>query len=137
MTEQMSLFDLIGEPETPKIPPERQKEGTRGWIIDVSAVLLRENGFKEDVTCVCTRPVKFRRDTEQRADGWWQTAETTHGPTFGWSGGLKEVYAARPTWKECVEYARRDRHHPAKVMYLERDGNFRETWGYENGITKG
>ena len=43
MIQQLSMFDLIG---TPVIPLEAQKKGMRGWIIDISGIFLRENGFK-------------------------------------------------------------------------------------------
>ncbi len=135
---QLSMFELLGEPETPKIPPEEQKKGQVGWIIDISAILLKKNGCREDAICVCTTPIKFEQDSKKDKYGRWsQYASSTHGPHHGWWGPVKTVYAARPTWEECVEYARSKYTIPEKVLYYERDGNFNETWGYENGYTKG
>lgn len=57
--------------------------------------------------------------------------------SMGWYGGVKEVYAKRPTWEECVKYARKHYTIPEKVLYYERNANFEETWGYENGYQKG
>lgn len=137
MTEQISMFDILGM-ETPEIPFEEQKEGRKGWIIEVTAILLRENGFRQDVTCVCTRPVVFERDSWTREGRKCMAIKTTHGPTSGCYGGWYKVFAKRPTWDECKKYARtEDRGNPATVEYMERDGNFNESWGYENGYSKG
>ena len=138
MEEQISLFELMGEPETPTIPPEKQKKGEKGWIIDISAILLKKNGFKEDAICVCTVPIKFDADSKKDKQGRWsQYASSTYGPHQGWWGPVKTVYVKRPTWKECVEYARKKYTIPEKVLYYERNANFEETWGYENGNRKG
>ena len=134
--EQMSIFDLLGL-KTPEIPIEDQKKGVRGWIIDISAVLRMENGWKENAVCVCTRPVIFEKDTRKDKDGrLWQQAKTTHGPSMGWMGYCKKVYRNRPTWEECVQYAQ-EGHKGDKVLYLERDGNWNEIWEFEKGYRKG
>ena len=137
MTEQITIFDLIGRPETPEIPFDEQKKGRKGWIIEITAILLRENGFKRDITCVCTRPVVFKEDSWIRDGRKSMAIATTHGPASGSYGGWHKVYAKRPTWEECVEYARMDRNHPETVEYMERNGDFHESWGYENGYKKG
>lgn len=134
---QMSIFDMLGHQETPEIPFDQQKKGRKGWIIEITAVLLRENGYKEDVTCVCTRPVIFEADSWKRDGRRCQHFHTTRGPIYGSIGGWHKIYAKRPTWEECVEYARKDRTHPAEIRYMERDGDFRSIWGYENGYHKG
>ena len=41
---QISMFELMGEPETQLIPVEEQKKGRCGWIIDISAIMLQKNG---------------------------------------------------------------------------------------------
>ena len=130
MIQQLSMFDLIG---TPVIPLEAQKKGMRGWIIDISAIMLRENGYPEDMTGVCTQPVRFQEDS--RKD--FQAAETTHGSFHGWYGPIKTVYAKRPTWEECVEYARKDKRHPEKVVYYEKTYDDQVIREYENGYQKG
>ena len=136
MTEQLSMFDLLG---TPVIPPEAQKKGVKGWIIDISGIFLRENGFPEDMTGVCTQPVKFTENTRKDKDGrWFQAGETTHGIWHGWYGPVFTVYAKRPTWAECVEYARQKKSRPEKVVYYERSADFNTVIReYENGYQKG
>lgn len=141
MDKQISIFELLGEEETPLIPLEQQKKGKRGWIIEVTAILLRKNGYKEDAICVCTRPVLFEADSYIDKKGIiHQEARTTYGPSSGWYGGRKKVYAKRPTWEECVQFAKEDSSYAkeiSKVIYMERDGKWNETWKYEDGYKKG
>lgn len=134
---QISIFDLLDEYKTPTIPAEEQKKGVKGWIMEISAICLRENGFKEDYVTVCTRPVVFKEDTRESRDGWWQAAETTYGPSTGWYGSLREVYRKRPTWQECAEYAQRKHPEISDIRYSERNGNWDWINGYENGYQKG
>ena len=129
---------MLGETETPTIPPEQQKKGMKGWIIDISAILLKKNGFKEDAICVCTTPIKFDMDSKQDKYGRWsQFASSTHGPYKGWYGPVKTVYFSRPTWDECVKYAKQKYTIPEKVLYYEQNGDFGSIWEYENGYKKG
>lgn len=138
MDEQLSFFDVLDMSETPLIPFEEQKKGRRGWIIEISAILLKKNGFKEDAICVCTRPVIFEEDSKKDKYGrMWQQAKTTHGPYSGWSSRGKEVYAHRPTWEECKKFAKRHYTMPDKVLYYERDGKDNAVWEYENGYKGG
>lgn len=128
MTEQLSLFQLLDEWDTPLIPPERQKKGVKGWIIECSGIFLRKNGHNEDVYAVCTRPVVFVRDTEKKPDGrTWQYCETTRGPHHGWWGPCYDVFASRPTWNDCLTFAERNRlkEHPKKTVYYEVIGDWR------------
>ena len=84
--------------------------------------------------CVCTVPVVFEEDTKkEKYVRMWQTAKSTHGSPMGWMGSLKKVYAKRPSWKECEEYAHRKYTIPQTVKYYERDGHDNVTWEYENG----
>ena len=133
--DQISIFDLLNI-ETPEIPLEEQKKGRKGWIIELSAIRCVENGFKEDEVCVCTRPVVFVEDTEERKDGWWQRVETTYGPIYGWAASPRRIYAKRPTWNECVQFAL-DQKYPGKITYMEVTGNWEHIYGYENGYRKG
>lgn len=136
--EQLDLFDMIGDPVTPEIPPEEQKKGVKGWIIDISAILLKKNGFREDAICVCTQPVQFVEDTKKDKHGRWdQSAQSIHGPMHGWYGPYHTVYAQRPTWEECKKYVRSRYSIPEKILYMERDGNDKECWDYEQGYKKG
>jgi len=137
MDGQISMFELLGMTETPEIPLAEQKKGRRGWIIEISAICPKKNGFKEDMTYVCTRPVIFEEDTRERHDGWWQRVRTTYGPYHGWSASPHKVYAKRPTWDECLKFAEQNRDTIGRIKYMERDGNWNWIHGYENGYQKG
>lgn len=131
---QLDLFDLIGG--TPLIPPEEQKKGVKGWIIEFSGLFLRENGFKEDWHGIRTVPIRFDMDTRKQRDGRWsQSASSIKGPAMGWCGGMKQVYRARPTWTECLKYAaehsRKD--DPKDVRYYDRTGDWSPIYSYEEG----
>lgn len=135
---QISMFELLGMTETPEIPLAEQKKGRRGWIIEISAICPKENGFKEDMTYVCTRPVIFEEDSKRDKDGRWsQYARGTYGPYHGWWGPVHTVYAKRPTWEECLQFAEQERDKIGKIEYAERDGNWNWIYGYENGYQKG
>lgn len=138
MAEQLSMFDLLGI-GTPVIPLKDQKKGMKGWVIDISAIMLRENGFPEDVTGVCTQPVMFQEDSRKDRDGrWFQAARSIHGIHHGWYGPVYTVYAKRPTWEECVAYAHERKGLPEKVVYYERSADFNTVIReYENGYQKG
>ena len=138
MDEQLNFFDMIGEAETPLIPFEEQKEGRRGWIMEISAIMLIKNGWKEDAVCVRTVPVIFEEDSKIDKYGRIsQMAKSTHGNPMGWCGGYKDVYAERPTWEECVKFARKKYTIPRTVRYYERDGHDNAIWNYEDGYKGG
>lgn len=137
MIQQLSMFDLL-DIGTPVIPLKDQKKGVKGWVIDISCIMLRKNGFKEDATGVCTQPVRFQEDSRIGRDGrWFQAAQSTHGVFHGWYGPVYTVYAKRPTWAECVAFARQKKDRPEKVVYYEQTANFDVIREYENGYQKG
>ncbi len=93
---QLSMFELLDQYETPTIPIEEQKKGVKGWIIELSGIFLKKNGFKEDWRGVETRPVIFNEDTHKDRHGWWQSCETTKGPSSGWVASPRMVFRTRP-----------------------------------------
>ena len=134
---QITMFEMLGETATPKIPFEEQKEGRKGWIIDISGIFLIKNGFKENMIGVQTHAVQFVRDSEKDQYGRIKQFATLIKPREGgWYGPCKEVYAARPTWEECVAYARSRYTMPEKVVYYEKDGDDKSIWEYEDGNKK-
>lgn len=130
--EQMSIWSFLDSYETPLIPYEQQKKGTRGWIIECSGLFLRENGFKKDQYGVCTRPIVFESDT--KPDGS-QHAHTLKGPFHGWWGGNKEVFERRPSWSDCLLHAKKNRakDEPEDVIFYDHKANWDEIWSYEDG----
>ena len=135
-SEQIDFFNMLGDPETPLIPFDEQKKGRKGWVIEISLVGLVENGFKENIIGVKTHAVQFNRDSEKNKYGRIsQFADRIRPHDGGWYGPYYDVYATRPTMKECIAYARKN-HPTEKVVYYERDGHDREIWNYEEGNKK-
>ena len=76
----LALLDTYG---TPEIPPEEQKKGMRGWIIEWSGTFLRENGYSYDSRGVCTRQIILEADTKpdrKAYDRWFQAGRTLKAP---------------------------------------------------------
>ncbi len=132
---QISMFEILDQYETPTIPIEEQKKGVNGWIIELSGIFLRENGFKEDWRGVETRPVIFKDDTKKDSSGWWQHCETTKGPSHGWMGSVHMIFRQRPTWNDCLKYAKENGHKddPTDVRYYGRRGDWSSIYSYEEG----
>ena len=134
---QITMFEMLGDTATPKIPFEEQKKGRKGWVIEISAILLTKNGFRENMIAVRTHAVQFVRDSEKDKYGRIkQFVEKIKPKDGGWYGPCYEVYAARPTWEECVAYARSRYTMPEKVVYYEKDGDYKSIWEYEDGNKK-
>jgi hypothetical protein len=137
MNSQISMFQMLDEYETPQIPLDEQKMGGKGWIIDISAICLKKNGYKEEWTGVETRPVIFLRDTRKDRDGFtWQHCETTKGPLQGWSSAPKRIFRKRPSWADCLKYGRekaRKEGYPEDIRFYSRDGDFNGIYEYEKG----
>ena len=137
MDKQLSMFELLGMAETPKIPFEEQKKGRKGWVIEISALLLVKNGFKENAVCVKTHGVEFEKDsTKDKYGRISQMARYIKPHDGGWCGFEKEVYATRPTWEECQAFAHKKYTTPQTVKYYERTGNDVEIWDYDKGVSK-
>ena len=135
MIGQISMFEMLDQYETPLIPVEEQKKGVRGWVVELSGLFLRENGFKEDWRGVCTRPVVFDDDTKKTKGRWSQHAHTTKGPAHGWWADPRIVFRYRPTWSDCLKYARENGHRddPKDVRYYDHRGDWTEILSYEEG----
>lgn len=112
--EQISVFELLGMDETQEIPFEAQKEGMKGWVIEVDGIYLVQNGFKEDMIGVTVRHVQLRKDSWTDREGYrWQDAVTIDRCRGdGWIAGPKRLYSRKPTWAECEKYVRE--HHKGK-----------------------
>lgn len=130
MHTQISMFELMDEYETPQLPPAKQKAGTIAWIIEFSGIFLRENGEWHGV---CTRPVILEEDTDE-ADKH-SAAHTIKGSHQGWYGGLRQLFARRPTWNDCLRWARENQRKgdPEEVRYYDQDGNWNGIYRYEDG----
>ena len=127
--QQISIFSMLDSYETPEIPPEEQKKGMKGWIIECSGIFLVKNGCSHNYRGVCTRPIVFEQDTRRDLkvhSGWFQAAVTTKGPYSGWYGPLKRIFRERPTWGDCLKYMKdiREEEDPIEVEYYEIIGSW-------------
>ena len=114
---QMNIFELLGVDETPVIPFDQQKRGTKGWVINIKGIYTIENGFKKNMVGVTTVQVSLNHDSYIRhnrtldREEYWQSATCTGKGGCkgdGWWGTPKKLYAKRPTWAECKEYVRKN-----------------------------
>ena len=139
MNSQISMFELLDEWDTALLPIEKQKKGTKAWIIEVTGIFEKENGFTEDYITVGTRPIVFRQDTYKRQNRTldreeiWQNVDSTHGPYRGWVGYEKLIFCKRPTWNDCIRYGRQEHREAKDIRYGERTYDFEWIHDYENG----
>lgn len=117
MNGQISMFELLGIDETPEIPFEMQKRGMKGWVIELQGLFTKENGFKKNMVGVTTMQVVLNQNsytrqnrTLDRIERWQNASCTGIGGCRGdgWVGSPKKLYAKRPTWSECMEYAKKN-----------------------------
>jgi len=125
--EQISMFSLLGVDDTPEIPLEQQKEGVKGWFIEINADFLPENGYKRHVVGVTTARVILEKDTRQDRYGWCQYAHVIEGGCKGdgWWAWARKLYVRKPTWRELEEYVKRNYKgdKPYEIVYVKKDGD--------------
>lgn len=135
--QQISMFQMLDEYETQQIPPDKQKKGMKGWIIEISGIFLKENGYKDDWTGVETRPIIFDEDTRKDRDGFTcQQAHTIKGPHQGWLARPQMIFIERPSWADCLKYGRDVAHkkgYPEEIRFYSLDGDWNGIYSYEKG----
>ena len=107
--EQTTLFDALEDAyTTPVLPPEEQRKGMRGWIVE--AVPYRD-GNEDDAKYVLlmlqARIVEFERDTVRTAKGWSQNAHTADR-NMGWGGWERLIFRSRPTVGDMLKVAHKE-----------------------------
>ncbi|MBR3244640.1 MAG: hypothetical protein IKF90_18450 [Parasporobacterium sp.] len=102
MGNQISVFEMLGLPETPTIPLEEQKEGTIGYFIE------SVGWYKENTFAVTVRKMMLTSDTMfWEESGWWQyTRSIDSCGGDGWSASPHTMYAKPPTWAELMRYVK-------------------------------
>lgn len=133
MDGQVSMFEMLDMDDTPTIPFEQQKRGMKGWVIQINAIFLPENGYEKTMVGVTTMQVVLNRDSYTRHNKildrieQWQDATCTgvggcRGD--GWVGSPKKLYVRRPTWRELQEYVRKQYKDPYdEIVYTYKDGH--------------
>ncbi len=126
---QINMFEMLGIDETPEIPFEQQKKGTRGYVIRVEGLFLKENGWEENMVGVTVRRMEIKEDSKTDRHGRWQNAfSIDHCKGDGWIGTPEKLYSRMPTWAECERYARRRYEKDPdmqdyKIIYLVKNGD--------------
>lgn len=110
--EQVSMFALLDEYETPRLPVKFRNQGVKAWVIEAAGI---KNSLKDDAPilfwCVRARRVEFIENAkpDKRAySGWFTAAESVGGQYFGWYGGLgrEPVFEERPTFADMEKYVK-------------------------------
>lgn len=104
--EQTSLFDALEDAyTTPVMPPEDQRKGMRGWIVETVPV---RDGLEDDAPFVLliltARMVEFMSDTTMTDKGWSQAAQAVDR-TMGWGGWERLIFRRRPTVGDMLKIA--------------------------------
>lgn len=125
--EQLNIFEMIGMDETPEIPFEEQKKGTKGWIIQICGLFTTEYGWKRNMIGVTVRHMMLNQDPHTDQHGRWQSAwSIDRCKGDGWMGEPRKLYARKPTWKECVNHVKenhRGEPYEYDIVFCEKGGD--------------
>lgn len=117
---QLSIFQVLDEYETPKLPFEACKEGVMAWVIECAAI-TNSWDTAAPVQYITARPrmIRFKRDSDRDQYGWNLYYDSAGGPGeyFGSWGARTDVFASRPTEADCERYAR-ERYRREKRMSI-------------------
>lgn len=112
MEEQISVFSMLDEYETPFMPRSEMKKDVKAWVIEYAAIT---NSWRDDapIQYILVRPrqVVFIKDSIQKPDGRWDTfGENKGGRFFGWYGGrgFKLIFTHCPSWADQVRYIKEE-----------------------------
>ena len=112
MEEQLSMFSMLGDWETPLMAREDMKKGVKAWIIEMAGITNSIWPNAPILYCMARpRKVMFIRDSRKDKNGYWDTfADCVGGTYFGWYGGRgrKYIFASKPTWNDCENHVKRE-----------------------------
>lgn len=109
MDGQISIFQMMNQYETERLPYEACKEGVVAWTIECAAI---NNSWDTNapVQYIAARPrkIRFKKDSEKDKWGWCLFYDSVGGPGeyFGGWGSRCDVFATRPSDADCERYAR-------------------------------
>ena len=106
---QLSIFGMMDQYESPRLPYEACKAGVMAWVIECAAI-TNSWDTAAPVKYLTARPRKilFKRDSHEDPYGWCIYYDSVGGPGeyFGSWGARTDVFASRPTDADCERYAR-------------------------------
>ena len=111
--EQISMFGMLDEWETPVLPIEQRNKDVKAWVIEAIGT---KNSIAMDAPiaywAVRARRVMFTVDAKRdlKAYSKWCTgAESCDGKNyFGWLGGLghEPIFSKRPSYSDMEKFVR-------------------------------
>lgn len=105
MQGQISVFDLLGEYDTPLLPFEVCKKGVKAWIVEFARIT---NSWDRDapVQFVALRPRKiiFEEDSELDEYGWNLFYRSVGSPYFEEWGGTETIFARKPSFDDMIRF---------------------------------
>lgn len=124
--EQVSMFTLVEEYETPQLPPEERKKDVKAWTIEAYGV---KNSILDDAPILfwITQPRRIIFERDSRWDSHYQRWDTfghsLGGNYWGWYGGHGKmlVFRRKPSIGDCLLYARQQRDYVSgtEIRYQE------------------
>lgn len=108
MDGQISIFQMMDQYETERLPYKACKAGVIAWTIECAAI---NNSWDTaaPVLWITAKPrkIRFKRDSERDQYGWCTYYDSIDsGDYFGGWGSRVDAFAAKPTLADCERYAR-------------------------------
>lgn len=105
---QISIFQLMDQYETERLPYEACKKGVVAWTIECAAI-TNSWDVSAPVQFITAKPRKilFKADSKKDQYGWCTYYDSIDGGNYfgGW-GSLVDAFVAKPTVADCERYAR-------------------------------
>ncbi len=120
-SEQISMFALLEEYETPLLPVEQRNKGVKAWVIEAAGI---KNSLEDEAPILfwVVRPRKVMFTNDARRDpraysGWFTAAESVGGQYFGWYGGRQHepIFTRMPSMADMEKYVREQRNYKSGV----------------------
>lgn len=108
MDGQISIFQIMDQYETERLPYEACKAGVIAWTIECAAITNSWDAAAP-VLYITAKPrkIRFKRDSEMDKWGWCTYYDSIDsGNYFGGWGSRVDAFAAKPTVSDCERYAR-------------------------------
>lgn len=111
--EQVSMFTLVEQYETPQLPPEERKKDVKAWTIEAFAMAKGWDTDEIAYWVVRPRRIVFIRDSrwDSHYQCWDTFGDSLGGNYWGWYGGhgSMPVFIKKPSHWDCFLFVKRKR----------------------------
>ena len=111
--EQVSMFTLVEQYETPQLPPEERKKDVKAWTIEAFAMAKGWDTDEIAYWVVRPRRIVFIRDSrwDSHYQCWDTFGDSLGGNYWGWYGGhgSMPVFIKKPSHGDCFLFVKRKR----------------------------